>query len=221
MEELRKIPFWGASICILLVVLMEIGANLAIGTNNSTPPGYGISFLGFIDGLVLLTIFLIAAPLIIPESIHGRIQGFITLIVSLLVLMAVIAMIFVVLAKLLLMVGLLLAPIFGTIAYFALFASFDTGASRIALSSIMFLKLLFAGLLVFAHQKFLLNKGLLFIILTSFLANFIVSLLHGIVPGFLVSITDAIAAIVLGIIAIIWAIFFIIGSIPAIVKAVR
>jgi hypothetical protein len=73
---------------------------------------------------------------------------------------------------------------------------------------------------VFAHQRFLQNKGLVLIIATSLIASIIVSFLHGLVPLFLVSITDAIAGIVVAIIAVIWGIFFLIGSIPAIIRAV-
>ncbi len=85
----------------------------------------------------------------------------------------------------------------------------------------MIFKLAFAILLVFAHQRFLQNKGLVLIILTSLLATIIVSFLHGLVPRFLVSITDDIAAIVVAILAAIWALFFLIGSIPSIIKVLR
>jgi hypothetical protein len=59
------------------------------------------------------------------------------------------------------------------------------------------------------------------LIVTSLVANLIVTFLHGIVPLFLVSITDAIAAIVVAIIGIIWAIVLLIGAIVAIVKVLR
>jgi VanZ family protein len=84
----------------------------------------------------------------------------------------------------------------------------------------MTLKLFFAGFMVFAHQRFLQNKGLVLLTLSSFAATIIISFLHGFVPGFLASITDAIAGIVVAIIAVIWAIFFLVGSIISIVKAI-
>ena len=58
------------------------------------------------------------------------------------------------------------------------------------------------------------------LILTSLLATLIIGFLHGLVPAFLVSITDAIAAIVVGILALVWAIWFLLRSIPAVAKAV-
>jgi hypothetical protein len=57
-------------------------------------------------------------------------------------------------------------------------------------------------------------------VLTSFLAILIISFLHGLVPIILVSITDMIAAIIIGIIAVIWAIVLLIGGIVGLVKAV-
>jgi VanZ family protein len=79
-------------------------------------------------------------------------------------------------------------------------------------------KLGFAVCLVLAQQDFVKNKGLVLILLTSLLANIVVSFLQALVPGFLVSITDAIAAIVVLILAVVWGLFFLIGSIPAIFK---
>jgi hypothetical protein len=85
----------------------------------------------------------------------------------------------------------------------------------------MALKIGFVVLLVMAHQRFLENKGLVLIILTSFLATIILSFLHGIVPRFLVSITDDIGAIIIAILAAIWSLFYLIGAIPAVIKALR
>ena len=116
--------------------------------------------------------------------------------------------------------GFRLVDPFGTIAYLIIFGNFDRSGAAIALSLIMTLKLFFAGCLVLAHQRFLQNRGLVVLILTSLLATLIIGFLHGLVPAFLVSITDAIAAIVVGILALVWAIWFLLRSIPAVAKAV-
>jgi hypothetical protein len=49
----------------------------------------------------------------------------------------------------------------------------------------------------------------------------VATFLQGIVPVILVSITDALAAILFAIVAIIWAIVLLIGSIPGIVRALQ
>jgi len=218
-DTLRKPLFLIAVALIIIVLLIELGSGL-VASLGAGARGMGIPYLSLIDGLLAFTITLIACSLLIPERVQGRIQGVATLIVSLIVITLGIAQIFTALGKLFLMLGLLLAPIFGTIAYLIIFAGFPRGEAAFSLSLLMTLKLFFAGFLVFSHQRFLQNKGLVLLTLCSFIATIIVSFLHGFVPGFLVSITDAIAAIVVSIIAIVWAIVFLVGSIISMVKAI-
>jgi len=219
LDSLRKPLFIVAVILLVLAVLIELGSGFYIGTTES--PGYGIRYLAILDGLVLFTIGIITAPLLIPARVVGRVQGIISFVVSLLMLIGAIVMIVVAIGLLVLMISLFMAVPFGTVVYIAKFASFDTGQAAATLGIIMSLKLAFAGFLVFSHQRFLENKGLVLIILTSFLATIIVSFLHGLVPSFLVSITDDVAAIITAILAAIWALFYLIGSIPAIIKVLR
>jgi hypothetical protein len=218
-DSLRKPLFLVAVGLIFIVLLIELGSGL-VASLGARASGIGIPYLALLDGLLAFTIGLMACSLLIPERAQGRIQGAATMIVSLIVIIVGIAKIFTAIGKLFLMLGLLLAPIFGTIAYFLIFASFPRGAAAVSLSLLMTLKLLFAGFLVFAHQRFLQNKGLVLLALSSFIATIIVSFLHGFAPGFLASITDAVAAIVVAIIAVIWAIVFLVGSVISMVKAV-
>ena len=81
--------------------------------------------------------------------------------------------------------------------------------------------LLGAVLLILAHQRFLQQKSLVLLILSSLLANLIVGFLHGIVPGILVSITDAIAALVVASLAAAWASVMLIGSLIGVSKTLR
>jgi hypothetical protein len=182
--------------------------------------GLGVPTLAFVDGVLLFMAGFMALALVVRESIIGRIQGIATFIFSLILLIAVIVVIFAALGKLLLMVGLLLSVPFGTIAYFAIYASFPRAPMLAMLSTIMLFKVGFIVLLLMAQQRFLQNRALMLLVVTSFVCNVIVSLLLGIVPGFLASITDALAAIIVGIIGAIWLLFLLIGSIPAIIKAV-
>ncbi|MBI3560624.1 MAG: hypothetical protein HY080_02760 [Gammaproteobacteria bacterium] len=223
LDSLRIPLFIAAIILLACAVLLEVGSGWVLGpVNLDVPrPGLGISYLALIDGLILYIISLMAVALLLPERIYGRIQGVITFVVSLLVLLGSIAMIFIAIALVTLMVSLLLALPFGTVIYFGVYALFKTGPAATTLGLIMTLKLLFVGFLVFSQQRFLQSKSLVLIILTSLLANIIISFLHGLVPRFLVSITDTLGAIVVAILAAIWALFLFIGSIPAIIKALR
>jgi VanZ family protein len=112
-------------------------------------------------------------------------------------------------------------PIIGPIAYLAIYGHLSAVTRPSPLSLITALKLGFVACLVLAHQRFLQNKGLVLIVLTSLLANLIISFLHNFVPIPLVSITDAIGAIVVAILAVIWAIILFIFAIISIIKAVH
>lgn len=184
-------------------------------------PGLGIAYLALIDGLVLFTVILMGLGLFVPERVQGRVQGIVTLIVSIVVILLAIVLIIIALLLLILMLALLFSAPFGTIVYFAVYGFFDRGGAATTLGFLMLLKLAFAVCLVIAHQRFLQNRGLVLIVLTSLVAGIIVSFLHGFVPRPLVSITDAIAAIIVGIIAVIWAIVLLIGSLVSIFKSAR
>ena len=227
LDGMRK-PFLIVSlIAIFLAVLVELGSIAVLGLPpSSTATALGVSATGkaipamaFLDGIFYATL-IISIALLIPERVQSKIQGIVTLVFSLLLVLGCIVVIFADLALLILMVSLLLSVPFGTIAYFAVWASFDTGGARLALSLLMTLKIIFAACLVLAHQRFLQNKGLVLIIITSLVSNLIIAILHGFVPGFLVSITDDIAAIIICILAIIWAVVYLIGGIVSVIKAI-
>ena len=219
LDTLRKPLFIVAMVLIGVTVLVELGSGLVKSLANAKI-GLGIPYSPLLDGLLLFTVLLMGLGLLLPERVTGRIQGVTTLIVSLLVAILSFVLILAAVAALVLMVTLLLAIPFGTLAYLVIYGSFNRSGAAVALGLIMTLKLFFAGFLVLAHQRFLQNKGLVLLILTSLVATLVISFLQGLVPGFLVSITDAIAAIVVGVLALLWAIFLFVGSIPSIVKAV-
>lgn len=229
LDELRK-PFLIVALVLMLLAVFVEGSSVlwlnrssvsAVAALGAKTPGYGINYLAFLDILVFYSTLLIGLGMIIPERIQGRVQGCATAIVSFFGCLGTIFAIITCLIMLIIMVTLLLAPIFGTIAYLAIYGHFDRGAAAATLSLIMALKLGFVVCLVLAHQRFLQNKGLVLLVLTSLLANLIVSFLHGFVPGILVSIADAIAAIIVGILAVIWALILLIFAIISIVKAIH
>jgi hypothetical protein len=193
-----------------------------VANNQEAPrPGLGIPYMALVDGLLLFILGLMTASLVIPARVQGRLQGLVSLIVTLLLILAGVVMVFVALNLLILMVSLLLSVPFGTLVYLAIFGFFDRAGAQITLSLTMLLKAAFAICLVIAHQSFLTDKGLLLLVGASLISNLIVGFLHGLVPGFLVSITDAAAAIVVAIIGIILAILALVGSIVSIVKAIQ
>ncbi len=202
-------------------VLSEGGDSAASNDLSQSPPGFGVDSLVYIDVIMLFSLALIAAGLFIPPSIQARLQGCVTCILSILLILRAVVIGFLIFAKLLVMVALLLAVPFGTIAYLIIYGSFDRGGAAAILVILMALKLLLGLALLIADEKFLLNIGFVLIFLTSLVSNVIVSFLHGFVPIILVSITDSIAALIVIILAVIWAVILIIFSIVSIIAALR
>jgi len=243
MERLRTPFFIVAMVAAGLAVLVELGATYLIGGSATTgalaqqsgdlgltvpgggqvevPPGLAVPYLALIDVIVVFTVALMGAGMLIPDRIHGKLQGVATLIAAIVLILVAIVLLFVAVGKLILMVTLLLAFPFGTIAYLIIWGSFPRGDAAVVLSLLMFLKLVFAGALVAAQQRFTQNKGLVALVLTTLVANLVAAILHAVVPGIIVSITDAIAAIVFAIVAIVWGLVLAIGSIPGILNAIR
>src|SRR5579859_25692 len=167
LDSLRKPVFLIALVVMGLTVLVELSSIALVG--NVAPAanslgvsitGQGIPSMSILDGLIFYAMLVMAIALILPERFQSKIQGIVTIIVALLLLLACIVRIFIDLQLLFLMLGLLLAVPFGTIAYLVIWGHFDTGSARIALSLIMFLKVAFSICLVVAQQRFLKNKGL-------------------------------------------------------------
>lgn len=241
MDELRKPFFFIALAAIVLVVLLEVGTRLLLGGQDvgadlagqsahlgvavppdaRTPPGLGVAYLALVDGCLLFTVALMGVGLVVPQRLHGRVQSVATFVFALSTVILAIVLIVVALAMLILMVTLLLAFPFGTIAYLIGWGFFPRGQTTALLGLVMFLKLVFGGFLLAAQPRFIANKGLVLLTLTSLLCTIVVEFLQGLVPGILVSITDAVAAIVVGIVAVVWAVVLLIGSIPGMVRAAK
>ena len=183
--------------------------------------GFGVESLQFVDGFLLFTIALMTLALVVPEAIQAKIQGVITLIFAIILIIVALIKIFVVIAKLITMVAMLLSFPFGTLAYLIIFGSFPRSGALAVLSLLFILKVIFGVLLLLAHQGFLKDWRVIIFVLLAFIGNFIVAFLYGIVPGFLVSITDAIAAIVLLIVGIVAAILLGLGGIISFVLALK
>lgn len=188
---------------------------------QSRPPGSGIPDLALLDSIVLFTLALLGMALVLPARLQGRVQGIATLVFSLLLLLLAFSQIFLAFASLSLMVALFLSFPFGTLIYLIIYGSFNRAGADVVLSVIMLLKLVLSVCLVFAQQRFFQGKGLVLLLVSSLVGTVIVNFLLGLVPGVLVSITDAIAALIVGIIAVIWGFILLIGSLIALVKILR
>ena len=88
MAELRRPFLIAAFVLSVLVVLIEVGTALPTILSNfihiGSPPGLGIPYLVLVDGVLAYTLGLMVVSLVVPERVIGRLQGCVTLIVSIL-----------------------------------------------------------------------------------------------------------------------------------------
>ena len=174
--------------------------------------GFGLRYLWLVDGLLLFSLLLIGLGVLLPPALQARIQGLLTLLYALFVIIAAIMLILVALAAVILMISVLIAFPFGTIIYFIKWGHFDRSGAAAILALFFTIKLFIAGAVVLAHQRFLQNLGLVLIFIGVLATNIIVSFLHALVPGFLVSISDAVAGIVVSLIGLILAVILLIQA---------
>ena len=244
---LRRPFFIAAVVVFALVILTEVGMSLVLGQTavepvsadeagrlgvpldvflktqraDADPPGTGIGFLAFLDGLLLFTVVMLGLSLIMDLRVYGRIQGIVTLVVTFLWVIAAFLTAMLALAKLFLMIGLFVATPFGTLAYLALWGSFPKGQAAAILGLLLLLKIVFAVLLILSQPKFFKITGLVLLLALSVLLQVILGVIHGFLPGPLVSIGDQFWALITVVVALVWAVVMLIASIPAIINALR
>jgi hypothetical protein len=227
MDSFRAPFFWLAVVALALAVLVE-AASVAIvhvpavqSAVASSTPGWGIRYLLILDFALAYGVGVIAAGLLLPRSVVGRLQGIVALVLSFLGCLGTIGLAILALTLLVLMVTLLLAVPFGTIAYLVAWGTFPTGSAEATLALLMFLKIVFIVLLILAEQRFLKNKGLMIISGLSLGATWLVAFLIGFPPSPLASIADVIGALVIAIVGIIWLLLLFIGSLLATFAALK
>lgn len=226
-DAIRKPFFVLALVLVVLTVLLETGSVLLLGSTQvvSVPgmpqqaDGWGVPSIVLVDALLVLTLGLMGLQFLLSQALHGRTQGIVTLVVSVLVLLGALALIFTGLQALGVMLSLLLAPPFGTVAYLAVWGHFDRSAASQVLAMLLLLKLGCGVCLLLAHPRFLLLKGLVLLWGTSVVAGLLVAFLHGMVPGPLVSITDLVGAIVVAVVGLLWAIHAVVASLRSVWRA--
>lgn len=184
-------------------------------------PGLGIRMLALIDIALIWALALMLAEFLLPPGRLSRVQGIVTLVLSFLGVIAGIILIVSTFALLILMVSLLVAAPFGTLAYLAAWGSFPSGAAGAALALIMTLKLAGATFLMLASPAILKNRGLLVLLLFSIAATFVTGLLIALVPGVVASIADVIGALISAILGTVWLLVMLIGAVLAVIRAIR
>ncbi len=213
---------------IIAVVLLALAVGIEAASSATQTlgitqevVGIAIPVLVAVDGALLLRFGLTAFGSIVSGAVQGKIDGAITLITGIVLVLVGIMAALGALGLLGLMLGLLLAVPFGTAIYLGMFGGFAHLAASSLLSFTMLLKAGAMVSFVLWNLHVLRSKSTVLLALTCLLMTGLVSLLHGIVPGILVSITDAIAAIIVGIVSVIWGVVLALVGIPGTLRAIK
>ena len=201
-------------------LLPEYKASSAVAAPAAA--GLGIRSLIFLDVIIAYVVGLILLEFFPPvAAMFSRVQGPVTLVLSAIGALASLVFVIAAINLITLMLALLLSPPFGTVAYFAVWGTFNKTPSRIVVDLALFLKIVGVAFVLVSYPSFLKNRKLMLLLLCSVGLTFVLGLLHALPPSFLVAITDALGAIITGIVALVWMIAFLIGAIFAIIRLVR
>jgi hypothetical protein len=229
MELIRK-PFIVAALILFATAFaIEAGSRLwieatvqGVSPANAPRPGLGIPSLAALDILVLLSLVILTLVVVgIPARVVGRIQGIAAVIVSFLGCLGSLTLLLITIGALLLMVGLLVAVPFGTAVYMALFGDFARSRAALTLGAVMLMKLIGVFCLFLGSAQIFKSKLTVLLLACSIGLTFLLTFLHGFPPRVLASITDAIGAIIAFVVAIIWALIFLVSGIISIVRNLR
>ena len=227
MDSFRAPFFWLAMFALVLAILVELASTALLPGGSvqsavaSATPGWGIRYLAILDLLLLYGAGVIGLGLLLPRAVVGRLQGIVALVLSFFGCLGTLGLVFLALTMLVLMVTLLLAVPFGTIAYVVAWGDFPTGSAEATLALLMFLKIAFIVLLILAEQRFLKNKGLMVLSGLSLGATWVVAFLIGFPPSLLAAIADVIGALVIAVVGVVWLLLLLIGSLLATFAALK
>lgn len=217
--------------CILLVVSIELAAPHLLGGGESVlpngshptgePPGRGINYLALVDVFLLFVIGQYVVAQFGLGRLQGRVTGIVTFIGSIIMLIVGLLLLMLAIVEVLVMISLFAAVPFGTIAYLGIWGGFPRSSAGGTLGLMMTAQVVGLILLVLAHPMFVRQRGLLVLSGLSLVLKLVLGFLHAFVPRPVVAITDDIGAIVSAICGLIVAIFFLIVSLPSIVRVLR
>lgn len=227
MDKFRAPFFWLAMFALVLAILVELASTAILPAGSvqsavtTSTPGWGIRYLAILDFILFYGAGVIGLGYLPVRGFVGRFQGIVALVLSFFGCLGTIGLAFLALTMLVLMVTLLLAVPFGTIAYVIAWGGFPTSDAVATLTLILLLKIIFVVLIILAEQRFLKNKGLMILSGLSLGATWLVAFLIGFPPSLLAAIADVIGALVIAIVGIVWLALLFIGSVLATFAAVK
>ena len=164
-RDLIKPLYVFAAIAILICVGLEAGASwLPQPSGSALGQGQlGIAALWLFDISLLWTLILGALAFVVDRNLLGKVQGIVTLVLSIVIILWGLKTLIIDFVLLLIMVALL-SSFFGWLVYVPLFAFFNTGQAAEFLGILTLFKLVALVLLVVAQRRFARQFGILLIV---------------------------------------------------------
>ena len=186
-------------------------AHVAARQHQPTP--LALPAQALLDGLLLVAAAAVALPQFLPRRDAARGVRLGSFVLSLVILLAGIAVVVTAIERLRDLTALYLSPPYGTLSYLLLDGSFRRGASLLALTALLALKLLAFVLLVRAFPRAVARRGVAALALTSVATMVVTAFCLALAPSTLGGIGDALAASIAALVAILWAGVIVSGSV--------
>jgi hypothetical protein len=219
--------FWLGVLALVLAVMLEAAAgplvrgSFARASADAPSLGWGIRYLVLFDSVLMFGVAVNGMQRLFSRAEVGRLQGIAALILGVVGCLAGIIMALTALTLLSLMIGLLVAVPFGTMAYLAEWRRFPVKDAESLLAMVMLLKVVFCVLLVLAQPGFLSNKPLVALSAASIGLTLLVGFLIAFPPSFLSSITDVVAALIVAVVSIVWFLVLALASLRPMFRALK
>jgi hypothetical protein len=170
-----------------------------------------------LDGLLLALALAVGLPRLFADRDLSRRTTRIRFLASLAVLLGAIAVGVTAIARMRYLVALYLSPPWGTLTYLLRYGSFPRAAALAVLAVLLALKVAACLLFFHAYPRARSDRGLPGLALTAVGATVATALCYALAPTSLAAITDALAASVLSLAAVLWAGVFVSGAVRRLV----
>jgi hypothetical protein len=184
-----------------------------VAARQHRPTPLALPAQALLDGLLLVTAAAAALPALLSRRNVTRGAGLGSFIASLAILLGGIAVAVAAIGRLRYLAALYLSPPFGTLSYLLLYGSFRRGAALLTLSVLLALKVGAGIIFVRAYPTALAKRGMAGLALTSVGATVVTAFCYALAPSSLAGVTDALAAAIAAIVAVLWAGVILSGSV--------
>ena len=158
-----------------------------------------------LDGLLLVAAVAVAAPRLVRGPALARAAPLTSFLLSLAILLGGIVVVVKDIARLRALLALYLSPPFGTLSYLLLYGSSPRRGALAVLAGLMILKLAAAASFFLAFPRASSDRGVVALALTSVAATAAAALAYATSSSARAPISDALAAAVIALVAIVWA----------------